>query len=92
MQTRVDMTRLLLYRLAWLITTGERCRKEAAQAKLVASETLQFVADHGMQILASAGYSLESDMQRIWRDSRLYTFGEGASEIQRTLIAREMGL
>jgi len=92
MQTRVDLARLMLYRLAWLIATGQRCRKEAAQAKLVASETLQYVVDHGMQILASAGYSLDSDMQRIWRDSRLYTFGEGTSEIQRNLIAREIGL
>ena len=92
MQTRVDLSRLMLYRLAWLIDTRQPCRKEAAQAKLTAAEVFQFVTDRGMQILASAGYAAESDMQRYWRDSRLYTFGEGSSEIQRNLIAREMGL
>jgi alkylation response protein AidB-like acyl-CoA dehydrogenase len=92
MQTRVDLSRLMLYRLSWLIETGQNCRKEAAQAKLVASETLQFVADRGMQLLASAAYSLDSDMQRIWRDARLFSFGEGTNEIQRDLIARELGL
>ena len=45
-----------------------------------------------MQILASAGYAAESDMQRLWRDSRLYTFGEGANEVLRDSIARELGL
>jgi len=45
-----------------------------------------------MQILASAGYAAESDMQRLWRDARLYSFGEGSNEIQRNIIARELGL
>lgn len=92
MQTRVDQSRLLAWRLAWLIETGQPCRREAAQAKLVATETLQFVADRGMQLLASAGYAADSDMQRLWRDARLYSFGEGTNEIQRDLIARELGL
>ena len=60
--------------------------------KVIATEALNDVADHGMQILASAGYASESDMQRIWRDARLYTFGEGSNEIQRNIIARELGL
>lgn len=92
MQTRVDQARFILYHLAWLVDQKQRCRKEAAQAKMVASECLQYVTNHGMQILASAGYGLDSDMQRLWRDSRLYTFGEGANEIQRDIIAREMGV
>lgn len=92
MQTRVDQARFVLYHLAWMIDQGRRCRKEAAQAKMVASECLQYVTHHGMQLLASAGYAIESDMQRLWRDSRLYTFGEGANEIQRDIIAREVGL
>ena len=45
-----------------------------------------------MQIMASAGYAAESDMQRYWRDARLYTFGEGSSEIQLDFIAQDMGL
>ena len=92
MQSRVDQARMVLYRLAWLIDEGRRCRIEAAQAKILASECLQYVTHHGMQLLASSAYSLDSDMQRLWRDSRLYTFGEGANEIQREIIAKEIGL
>jgi alkylation response protein AidB-like acyl-CoA dehydrogenase len=89
---RVDQARLIVYHLAWLIAGGRECRREAAQAKIIATEALQYVAHHGMQIMASAGYAAESDMQRIWRDSRLYSFGEGTNEIQRELVARELGL
>ena len=92
MQMRVDQSRLTMRHLAWLIAIGQPCRREAAQAKIIATECLQYVAQHGMQILASAGYAAESDMQRYWRDSRLYTFGEGTSEILRDVVAREMGL
>ena len=92
MQTRVDQARFVLYHLAWLVDQGARCRKESAQAKMLGSECLQYVTHHGMQLLASSGYAIESDMQRLWRDSRLYTFGEGANEIQRDIIAREAGL
>jgi alkylation response protein AidB-like acyl-CoA dehydrogenase len=92
MQMRVDQSRLAMRHLAWAIATGAPCRREAAQAKIIATECLQYVAHHGMQIMASAGYAAESDMQRYWRDSRLYTFGEGSSEILRDVIAREMGL
>ena len=92
MQVKVNQARLLLYQLAWLIATGRPCRLEAAQAKLVASETFRDVTSAGMQVMASAGYAMESDMQRMWRDAGLFTFGEGTSELQRNLIAREMGL
>jgi len=92
MQMRVDQARLVVQHLAWLIGTGQDCRRQAAQAKVISTEALQFVARHGMQILASAGYAMESDMQRIFRDATLYSFGEGSNEIQRELIARELGL
>lgn len=92
MQMRVDAARLVVRHLAWLISEKRACRREAAQAKVMATECLQFVVDHGMQILASAGYAVESDMQRYWRDARLYSFGEGSNEIQRDIIARELGL
>jgi alkylation response protein AidB-like acyl-CoA dehydrogenase len=92
MRTRVDLSRLMVRHLAGLIEDGLPCRREAAQAKVVATETLRDVTDAGMQILASAGYSAESDMQRLWRDSRLYPFGEGANEVLRDAIARDMGL
>jgi len=92
MQMRVDASRHAMRYLAWLIGTNQPCRREAAQAKVQATECLQFVTEHGMQIMASAGYSAESDMQRYWRDARLYSFGEGSNEIQRDIIARELGL
>lgn len=92
MQMRVDQSRLVVRHLAWLIATGQPCRREAAQAKIIATECLQYVTHHGMQIMASAGYAAGSDMQRFWRDARLYTFGEGTSEVMRDLVAREMGL
>jgi alkylation response protein AidB-like acyl-CoA dehydrogenase len=92
LRMRVDQSRLMVRHLAQLIDQGAPCRREAAQAKIIATETLRDVADVGMQILASAGYSAESDMQRLWRDSRLYTFGEGANEVLRDSIARDLGL
>ncbi|WP_368416794.1 acyl-CoA dehydrogenase family protein [Falsiroseomonas sp.] len=92
LRTRVDLSRLLVAHLARLIAQGAPCRREAAQAKIVATETLRDVADAGMQIMASAGYAAGSDMQRLWRDSRLYTFGEGANEVLRDSIARDLGL
>lgn len=92
MQTRVDQARLMVWHLSWLIATDRDSGRAASQAKVVATETLHGVASEGMQILASAGYSLEGEMQRHWRDSRLYTFGEGSNEIQRNIIARSMGL
>jgi len=92
MQMRVDAARLMVRYLAWLLSTKRPCRREAAQAKVMATECLQFVTDHGIQIMASAGYSTDSDMQRFWRDGRLYSFGEGTNEIQRNIIARELGL
>ena len=92
MQLRVDQARMILYKLAWLIDEGKRCRVEAAQAKILASECLQYVTNHGMQLMASYGYRQDSDIQRLWRDSRLYSFGEGANEIQREIIAKEIGL
>ena len=92
MQMRVDQSRLMAFELAWRIREGLPCVRQAAAAKVVATETLKYVTDEGMQVLASAGYAAESDMARIWRDARLYSFGEGSNEIQRNIIAREMGL
>ena len=92
MRMRVDLSRLMVRHLAQLISADTPCRREAAQAKIIATETLRDVTDAGMQILASAGYAAESDLQRLWRDSRLYTFGEGANEVLRDSIARDLGL
>jgi len=92
MQMEVDASRLMAYRVAWMISRGLPCEREVAMAKLLATETLQRVSSKGMQILGGYGYSFEFDMQRYFRDGRLYTVGEGTSEIQRNIIARDMGL
>lgn len=92
LRTRVDLSRLMVVHLAQLIGAGAPCRREAAQAKILATETLRDVTDAGMQVMASAGYAEGSDMQRLWRDSRLYTFGEGANEVLRDGIARDLGM
>lgn len=90
MQICADQSWLMARELAWRIASDLPCRRQAAQAKVVATEALQTISQHGMQIMASAGYDASSDMARIWRDSRLYSFGEGTNEIQRNIIAREM--
>lgn len=92
MQMRVHTLRLTVRHLAWLISTNQPCSLEASQAKIQASETLQDLSNQAMQLFASYGYSTDSEIQRIWRDARLYTFGEGSNEIHRDLIARQIGL
>ena len=92
MQTDVDLARLLTRELAKSIDAGKDCTRLSAQAKLVTTETLKTITEQGMQIMASAGYAAESDMQRYWRDARLYTFGEGSSEILLDLIAQDIGV
>lgn len=92
MQMQVDMTRLLVYRAAWLIDQGQPARKEASMAKLAASETLVAVAAEGMQVLGGYSQLPEFDMERYFRDSRQTTVSAGTNEIQRNIIAREMGL
>ena len=92
MHLEVRKAKLAVKDLARRIDLNEPVDDAASIAKIIATEALQFVTDHGMQILASAGYSAESAMQRYWRDARLYTFGEGTNEIQREIIAQHMGL
>jgi len=74
------------------VDAGEDVEALGAMAKIAATEMFQFVTDQGMQILASAGYASDSPMQMHWRNARLYSIGEGANEIQREIIARDMGL
>ena len=61
-------------------------------AKLFISELLIRISNIGMQILGGHAYTMDHDMQRYWRDGRNATVGAGTSQIQRTLIARELGL
>ncbi len=92
MQTEVDAARLLVYRAAWMLDQGMPCMKQVSMAKLFGSETYARLSNQGMQIMGGYGYSLEYDMQRHFRDSRIITVSAGSSQMQRTVIAREMGL
>jgi len=88
MATEIDAARLLVYRAAWLKDQGVRFTKEAAMAKLYASEMAERACFKAIQIHGGYGYTREYDVERFYRDQRLCTIGEGTSEIQRLVIAR----
>ena len=92
MKMMLDISRMLVYRYAWLMSQGKATRHDAAVVKLYTSETYKSVSDLGLQILGGYGYCMEYPMQRFFRDSRLATIGAGTSEIQRNIIARGLGL
>jgi alkylation response protein AidB-like acyl-CoA dehydrogenase len=90
--TQIEAARLLVLRAAWLKEKGNFFNREAAIAKLYATEMAESVARNAIQILGSYGYSREYPVERIYRDARLMTIGEGTSEVQRMVIARrELG-
>jgi butyryl-CoA dehydrogenase len=90
MATEIDAARLLLYRAAWLEDQGVRFTKEAAMAKLYASEVAERACFKALQIHGGYGYMREYEVERMYRDQRLCTIGEGTSEIQRLVIARQV--
>jgi alkylation response protein AidB-like acyl-CoA dehydrogenase len=92
MATEVEAARTLMWRAAWLVSTGQDALREITMAKLFSSETYVKVASQGMQVLGGFGYSAEFDMERHFRDSRAATIAAGTSQIQRNLIANLMGL
>lgn len=86
MATRIDASRLLTYRAARLKDQGKDFTKEAAMAKLFASETATFVAHQAIQIFGGNGYVTEYPVERHYRDARITEIYEGTSEIQRLVI------
>ena len=92
MKVMLDVSRMLVYRFAWLMSQGKATRHDAAVVKLYTGETYKAVSDMGLQILGGYGYCMEYPMQRFFRDSRLATIGGGTSEVQRNIIARGLGL
>jgi alkylation response protein AidB-like acyl-CoA dehydrogenase len=88
--TEIEAARLLVYQAAFLKEAGKPYTKQAAMAKLFASETAERVARNAIQIHGGYGYSQEYPVERIYRDARLMTIGEGTSEIQRLVIARSI--
>jgi alkylation response protein AidB-like acyl-CoA dehydrogenase len=90
MATEIDAARLMVYRAAAMSDAGVRFTKEAAMAKLFASEVAERAAFKTLQIHGGYGYSREYPVERIYRDQRLCSIGEGTSEIQRLVIARQI--
>jgi butyryl-CoA dehydrogenase len=90
MATEIDAARMLVHRAAWLKDLGKPYTKEASMAKLFASELAVRAADEAVQIHGGYGYTKEYHVERFLRDAKLMTIGEGTSEIQKIIIAREL--
>ncbi|HLJ45384.1 MAG TPA: acyl-CoA dehydrogenase family protein [Bryobacteraceae bacterium] len=90
MATTIDASRLLTFRAAAMKDRGQRVTKESAMAKLFASETAVKVADEAVQIHGGYGFIKDYPVEKFFRDSKLCTIGEGTSEIQRLVIARQL--
>ena len=90
MATAIDAARLLTLRAAYMKDQGERVTKEAAMAKLFASEVAVRVCDDALQIHGGYGFMKDYPVEKFYRDVKLCTIGEGTSEIQRMVIARQL--
>lgn len=90
MAMEIELARTMIYKTAWLKDQGRPYNKEAAMAKLYATEMAERVCYDAIQIHGGYGYSREYHVERMYRDARLMTIGEGTSEIQRLVIARHV--
>jgi len=88
--TRIEAARLLTYRAAHMKDRGERMTRESAMAKLYSSEVAVTVAEDGVQIHGGYGFVKDYPAEKFFRDVKLTTIGEGTSEIQRLVIARQL--
>ena len=90
MKSQIDAAELLTRQAADLKNRGEKCTKESAMAKYYASEVAVKVSTDAVQIFGGYGYTKEFPVEKFYRDSKLCTIGEGTSEIQKLVIAREV--
>lgn len=90
MATRIECAKWLIYRTAFLKIEGEPFTKEAAMAKLYASETANYVTKLALQIHGGYGYMKDYPLERMARDARITEIYEGTSEIQKVVISREV--
>ncbi|HEC35611.1 MAG TPA: acyl-CoA dehydrogenase [Anaerolineae bacterium] len=88
--TEIEAARLMIHRAAWLKEQGKRFTKEAAMAKLFATEMSERACRKAIQIHGGYGYVQEYAVERMYRDQRLCAIGEGTNEIQRLVIARQL--
>ncbi|GIO05166.1 acyl-CoA dehydrogenase [Brevibacillus reuszeri] len=91
MAMQIELARNMVYKAAWLKDNGRKFTKEAAMAKLYASEVAMSATHQAIQIHGGYGYMREYQVERFFRDARLLEIGEGTSEILRNVIAREIG-
>jgi alkylation response protein AidB-like acyl-CoA dehydrogenase len=91
MAMKIELARTMVYKSAWLKDQGRGFKKEAAIAKLFASEICMEVCDQAIQIHGGYGYMKEYQVERFFRDAKLLEIGEGTSEVQRMVIARQIG-
>jgi alkylation response protein AidB-like acyl-CoA dehydrogenase len=90
MATALDASRLLNYRAGWMLDRGLRVTKESSMAKLYASEAAVDIANEALQIHGGYGFIKDYPAEKFYRDVKLCTIGEGTSEIQRLVIARQL--
>lgn len=90
MATQIEAARLLTLQAAFLKDNGKKTTRESAMAKLFASEIAVKVAEESVQIHGGYGYTKDYPAEKYWRDSKLCTIGEGTSEIQRLVIAKQL--
>jgi short-chain 2-methylacyl-CoA dehydrogenase len=92
MATEIEMARLLLYKACWLADNKRSTPKEGAMAKLVCSETYYRCANHAVQLHGGYGLMKDYAVERHYRNQKLLDIGEGTSEVQRIVIARNIGV
>ena len=92
MQVMAEISRMLVYRFAYRLDRGRATPRDAAILKLYVSEAYKAIADMGLQVFGGYGYTMDFDIQRHFRESRLGVIGAGTSEIQHNIIAKSMGL
>jgi alkylation response protein AidB-like acyl-CoA dehydrogenase len=90
MAVDIDAARMLNYRAAWMLDSGMRVTRESAMAKLFASEAAVRIAGEAVQIHGGYGFIKDYPVEKFYRDVKLCTIGEGTSEIQRLVIARQL--
>lgn len=90
MATQIEAARLLTWQAAYLKDNGKKTTKQSAMAKLYASEVAVRVSEESVQIHGGYGYTKDYPAEKYWRDSKLCTIGEGTSEIQRLVIAKQL--
>jgi len=90
MAIQIEAARLLTYQAAAMMDAGKKVTRESAIAKVYASEVAVRVAEESIQIHGGYGYTKDYPAEKYWRDAKLCTIGEGTSEIQRMVIAKQL--